>query len=268
MNVTATGVGPLYSIQKNGQVVSPGAVKRVFGADNYQAIVDPSKAFIGNERIDPTEFSDIAYTGEQVGKVYLPVNPDGTPDLSKMEKFGEAYKIFDENKDKWTKLEAENFFKSQNFSGVHIKEIKNSDNTITKVIGETGTVKPFMAMPIITNSASDISDNPWMTKMIGEEAKRAELLMKESFSVVGGTAKKPKVVVDMPKGFFSLETPYKGVLFVALRPEANVILSSVAGNLMGQAPDEQDLFRNLNHSGFSNGPTGIQSSSDVLVNPQ
>jgi hypothetical protein len=160
LKTTATGIGPLYSLQKAGEVLEPGLLSSIFTTGNYKAIVDPSKAYIGDSKIDPALMKEVAYTGEEVAKVYLPVKSDGTPDLGQMEQFNKAYEVFNINKDTWTVDQIQDYFRKAGFPGVQIKQIQSSDGTLTKVIGETGNVKPFLALPIITNSASNVSDNP------------------------------------------------------------------------------------------------------------
>ena len=160
MKVTAGGIGPLFSLSKNGEVVSPNTVAKVFTQENYQSILDTGKLFIGDQKIDPLAMRELAFTGDQVAKVYLPVRPDGTPDLAQMDKFGEAYQVFNMNKDVWSVGEIQRFFKASGFDGVQVKQLTNSDGTHTKVIGETGNVRPFLALPVMTNSASDLHENP------------------------------------------------------------------------------------------------------------
>lgn len=263
MNVTATGIGPLYSLTKPGEVLEAGTLNKVLTNDNYKAILDPSKAYIGDTKVPAPYLGEVAYTGEDVAKVYLPVRNDGSPDLAQMEKFNDAYEVFDINKDNWSVQELENYFKKAGFSGVQVKEVIGSDGTKTKIIGESGKVRPFLAMPIITNSASDLSDNPWMTEMVGDKKEAAEYLMEQAFTVMGGTPSKPSAKNVMPSKTWSLETPYQGVMFVAYRPEASGIITSMQGHLTGKAPSDVDLYRNLNFTSQTS-PTGYQASARVL----
>ena len=56
--------------------------------------------------------------------------------------------------------EIKNYFAEKGFNNVNVKEIQNENGTRVKVIEESSQVKPFLAMPVITNSASDLSDIP------------------------------------------------------------------------------------------------------------
>lgn len=103
-----------------------------------------------------------------------------------------------------------------------------------------------------------------MVEMVGSDKDAAKLLMDEAFTVVGGTPSKPKITNTSPSGFFSLETPYRGTMFVAYRPESSAIISSMSGHLSGKAPTETDLYRNLNYSTAQNNPAGLNSSARVL----
>lgn len=261
---TATAIGPLYSLTKEGGVIGSATVPDILTKGNYAAILDQKNAFIGDVKIDPMSLPEVAYTGDNVAKVYLPVLGDGTPDMGQMSKFNDAYQVFNINKDKWSDDEIKRHFAQAGFKNINIQKSIGSDGTISKVIAENNSVKPFLALPIITNSASDISDNPWMVEMMGEEKKMAKALMEESFTIAGGTPSKPTTKNRMPTGMFSLEDPYKGTLFVAYRPEASAMLSSTQGHLIGKPPTETDLYRNLNHStaAYQN----IDSSADPLKN--
>jgi len=264
LRATATGIGPLYSLTKPGEVLEAAVVSSIFDKNNYSSILDKSKVFIGDTKIDPLLLSEVAFTGEDVGKVYLPVKSDGTPDLGQMERFNNAYQVFNINKDTWTTQQIQEYFRKAGFPGIQIKESKTSDGSITKVIGENGNVKPFLAVPIITNSASDLSNNPWMVEQVGNQKDSAKMVMNQAFSVLGGTPSKPKTINTSPWGYLSLETPYKGVMFVAYRPESSGILSSMYGHVSGKAPNETDIYRNLNYSVTGNNPIGIQGSAAVL----
>lgn len=160
LRATATGIGPLFSLLKSGETLGPKTISSIISENNYMSILNPAKAFIGDTKIDPQLLKEVAYTGEEVAKVYLPVKTDGSPDLSQMEDFSKAYEIFNANKDVWSIDQIKAHFKRAGFSNIDIQEQRNSDGTITKVIGENNRVKPFLALPIITNSASDISSNP------------------------------------------------------------------------------------------------------------
>lgn len=264
LNATATAIGPLYSLLKAGEVLGPKPITSILTENNFLSILDPSHAYIGDNKVDPMLFSQAAYTGEEVAKVYLPVKSDGTPDLGQMESFQKAYELFDANKDTWNTEQIKAHFKRSGFSNISIKEQQNSDGTFSKVIAENNRVKPFLALPVISNSASDLASNPWMLESMGEKEATDEMIMKNAFSVLGGTASKPKINNTMPKAFLSLEVPHRGVMFIAFRPTAPGILASMNGHVTGRKVTEQDIYRNLNHSNSENYPNGIISSASYL----
>lgn len=103
-----------------------------------------------------------------------------------------------------------------------------------------------------------------MVRQSGDAKAAAEQLMKESFSIVGGTSKKPRLINKMPSKWDSLETPYKGVLFVAYRPEASAILRSMQGHVTQPTATTADIYRNLNLSSASISPGGINASASLL----
>lgn len=264
LKMTATGIGPLFSLSKPGEVVNPTTVTNILASANYQAILDPNKAFIGDSKVNPALLSEMAFTGEDTAKVYMPVKPDGSPDLAQMERFNKAYEIFNANKNNWSVDRIQKHFRDSGFTGVMVKEVPVGDGTSTKVIAESGRVKPFLALPIITNSASDLSDNAWMTKSTGDNKDADELLMNSAFTVLEGTPSKPKYVNKMPHKWDSWENPYRGTVFVAYRNNASAILKSTMGHLIGRSATESDLYRNLNFSSADVNPVGVQASSSIL----
>ena len=263
MNVTASAVGPLLSLSKEGEVLGAGIVSNVLTNANYSLIVDPSKAYIGDTSVDQTQLSELAFTGKDVGKVFLPVNSDESPNLGQMERFSDAYKVFEINRNNWSVQEIKNYFAEKGFNNVNIQEIQNENGTRVKVIEESSQVKPFLAMPIITNSASDLADIPWMVESMKDTKAVDKEILKQAFTTIGGTSSKPKHINNMPSSFWSAEKPYKGMLFIAYRPESNALLSSSQGNIKGIASTETDIARNLNYS--SNQPNNIYGSAQALV---
>ena len=263
MNVTASAVGPLLSLSKEGEVLGAGVVSNILTNANYSLIVDPNKAYIGDTPIDQMQLSELAFTGKDVGKVFLPVNSDGSPNLGQMEKFSDAYKVFEINRNNWSVQEIKNYFAEKGFNNVNVQEIQNENGTRVKVIEESSQVKPFLAMPVITNSASDLSDIPWMVESMKDTKAVDKEILKQAFTTIGGTSSKPKYINNMPSSFWSAEKPYKGMLFIAYRPESNALLSSSQGNIKGIASTETDIARNLNYS--SNQPNNIYGSSQLLV---
>jgi hypothetical protein len=160
VDMVATGVGPLYSLDKDGAVVGPSVVSNILKQNDYQAILNQNQAYIGDSKVDPTSFGEMAFSGDDVAKVYVPVKPDGSPDLAGLARFKEIYKTFQQNKDNWSAVEAERWFAKNDFGGVKIKEMRGIDGSVIKEIIENNAVKPFLAIPILTNSASELSDNP------------------------------------------------------------------------------------------------------------
>ena len=263
MNVTASAVGPLLSLSKEGEVLNAGIVSNILTNANYSLIVDPTQAYIGDTPVDPALLSELAFTGNDVGKVFLPVNNDGTPNLGQMERFSDAYKVFEINRDKWSVQEIKDYFAEKGFRNVNVQEIQTENGTRVKVIEESSQVKPFLAMPVITNSASDLADIPWMVKSTKDTKAADKELLKRAFTTIGGTASNPKYNNNMPSAFLSAEHPYKGMLFIAYRPNSHALLSSSQGNVKGIAPTETDIARNLNYS--SNQPNNINGSAQFLV---
>lgn len=264
LSMATTGIGPLYTLGKETSVIEPSIVANILTKNNYQAILDKNNAFIGDDGVDPSKLGEMIFSGDDVAKVYVPIKADGSPDLAGMEKFKELYKVFEENKNTWTSQQAEKYFANNDFPGIRIKNLIGLDSKPVQTIIENNIVKPFLAMPILTNSASDLSDNSWMLKLTGEEADNATALMNRAFTIYGGTPSKPTSENLSPRGVLSLERPFKGTLFIAYRPEANAVLSTMHNHLYGEAASETDLYTNLNNSSNNNNSAVVDGNASVL----
>ena len=150
LNMVATSNAPLPNL-KSGTAISPTTVSTVMESLQYKNLVDPNKAFIGDAKVDPFMFHQLGYTGEDAAKVYLPVDSNGKPNLARMEEFKKIYEIYNVNKKSWSPKEAQDYFKSKDFNVV----IDQAGN----IVAQVGNVRPFLAIPVITNSASDLSAN-------------------------------------------------------------------------------------------------------------
>lgn len=264
-SVTASYVGPLLDLRKDGEIIGTGMVGNLMDNYNYSSILDKNQAYIGDVKVDQAMLNEVATTGEDVAKVYLPVNDDGSPDLGQMERFSDAYKVFEINRDKWSVHDVKEYFASKGFPDVNVTEETTETGQRLKVIGQSSSVKPFLALPVLSNSASDLAGIPWMVKSLGDRAKIDKELMKKAFTTVSGTAAKPKFTNNMPSGFFSLETPHRGMMFVAYRPEASAILSATQGNIKATPATDLDISRNLNHSNNNNTTGRVFGSAEVLT---
>ncbi|MGV8961987.1 MAG: hypothetical protein ACOH2V_01220 [Candidatus Saccharimonadaceae bacterium] len=160
LDMAATGIAPLYSISAHGETVGPSPVSQIMIKDNLQTLINPKQAYIGDTPVDMYSFGELAYSGDDVAKVYIPVKSDGSPDLASMEKFKGVYDTFQANKNKWSIAESEKFFRTNNFPGVTIRQIVGSDGVASQEVIENNMVKPFLALPVLTNSASELSDLP------------------------------------------------------------------------------------------------------------
>lgn len=265
INMQASAVGSLPSLTKSGEIIEAGVISYLLSKGNYKSIVNPQEAYLGDDKVDPSMLGELAYTGSDAAKVYAPIKADGSIDLGSMEKFSQLYEVFKENMDIWTPAQAESYFSNNDFHGVKVNKIINEQGKPVLSIVSNQKVKPFLALPVITNSASQLSDSPWMVKMVGEDADAAETLMEQAFTIYGGTASKPTSKDVSPSSWLSLEKPYMGTLFIAYRPEAPAVISSMFGHMIGDAANESDLRRNLQNSS-NNAFSKTNANSDLLRN--
>lgn len=160
IDMAATFVGPLYELDKSGAVIEPTMLSNILSKNKYQSILNPHDAYIGDTKIDPAQLGEIVYSGNDIAKVFVPVKPDGSLDLGSMDRFNKVFKVYQENKDEWTVQQAQTYFVNNDFPGVRIKRLAGRDGKVSSELVENNAVKPFLAVPILTNSASDLSDNP------------------------------------------------------------------------------------------------------------
>jgi hypothetical protein len=137
-NGSIAGVSPV--ITPDGQSVGMTTLQNVLNA-GYNQFLEPSKVYFGDKLVDPTEFNNLIYNGQDGAKVYMPVDSSGAPDYKEFAKFKEIYAVYESNKDHWSAQQSMDFFKRNNYN-LQIDE-KYEDGDKVKIIRDNSKVKPF-----------------------------------------------------------------------------------------------------------------------------
>ena len=264
MKVHASSVGSLLDLHTN-KPVGTGTLNSVLIDSGLNMLLDTNKAFLGDKKIDPNQLQNLVHNGQKdVAQVFLPVKGDGTPDFDSMKEFRDIMTVYDTNKNKESIKVSEKRFADHGFK-IKIDQVQGADGKITKVIRDNAQVKPFLAIPTLTNSATDFADNPYLVKLKGAEGDAATQLMESAWTVNGGTKSKPTSKNLTPSGYFSLEKPLAGMTYIAYRPEAPAVITSMNKHLSGPAPTMVDVQRNLNFSSNQPGSTSTNAGARVLI---
>lgn len=107
LHMTTQSVGPLFSLDKRGEVLSPAMISTIMSSQNYQMLVDPNQAYIGETHVDSLALSELAYSGNDVAKVYVPTTDEGHPDFARLPEFQKLYTEFLEIQKTMSTLQAE-----------------------------------------------------------------------------------------------------------------------------------------------------------------
>lgn len=239
INMIADARGPLFSLVDGKTAISPAMLSTILNQGNYNSILNSNNIYIGEDRIQPSAANQLAYDGKDVAKVYVPVTASGAPDLLAEGKFSNVYNMFKAQRNKLSVNDAKRLFANAGFNNIGITRSPNGQLDIDV---SNSNVKPFLAMGVYTNTASNISDSKYMLKINNkDEASNANNIMKEAFTVGSGKNKKDYT----PSGWFS--SPVKGTVFIPYRWNANEIVESQQGHYVGNTSGVVNTQYNLQH---------------------
>jgi hypothetical protein len=137
-NGSIAGVSPV--ITPDGESVGMTTLQSILNI-GYNQFLEPGKVYFGDKLVDPTEFNNLIYNGQDGAKVYMPVDSSGAPDYKEFAKFKEIYAVYDSNKDNWTAQQAMDFFKRNHYNLQIDERYENGDKV--KIIRDNSKVKPF-----------------------------------------------------------------------------------------------------------------------------
>lgn len=231
-------VGPL--MDKRDQTIGFSTLNQILTEYDYNMLIDGSRASFGNKNIGVENLNNLVYDGQNAAKVYMPVGEDGQPDYEGFKEFKEVYSIYENNKDSWTKGEAQKFFRDNGYR-LTIDEIAGE-----KVIRDNAYIKPFLVMYGYTNDATQLTDdNPWVKKLSSKEEKDIMPILDQIWTI--GTGKNTKNI--KPQGGLFGEDYYKGIITIPYRTTHAAVVDA----LVKQGPRDKistitDVQRNINHS--------------------
>lgn len=185
-----------------------------------------------------------------IGRVYLPVKSDGSPDNASMAEFRQVMDIYDKNKDSMSKSEVQRLFRNSGF----MVEI-NEDNTL-EVSAVGGNVKPFLIAYGYTNDASSLTEDNTNATVGGlrrlEKNEAEGMKSIEDIAWTGGSGKdtyslKPKE--GAVKKLFTGTDRYKGIIYMPERSGATATASSMVGSGPRSLPvSESQVMSNMRNT--------------------
>ena len=264
MSVHASSIGPLLNL-KNNEQIGTSTIANALTQGGLGILLDTNKAYLGDQKINPTQLQNLVFSGQNdVAQIFLPVKNDGSPDFDSMQEFKDLMTVFEANKDRESIKVAEKRFHDAGFN-IYIDVIPGKDGQITKVIRDNKYVKPFLAIPTLTNSATEFADNKNLIKLSGDSADIATQLMEQAWTFTTGTAAKSKINNTTPSGYFSLERPLAGMTYIAYRPDAPAQITAINSHLYGPAAGIADVQRNLREDPNMTGNNPVNANAKKLI---
>lgn len=247
--------GPLVD-QKDNQIgsVTLGDILRGYGLGR---IVESDKVFFGNQHVGLENLNNVIYDGENAGKVYMPVGPNGSPDYESLEEFKKIYAEYEENKDNWSATQAESFFKKHGYR-LQIDEVNGE-----KFIRDNNVVKPFLVMYGYTNDATGLEEDNdnWVKKLSKKEQKEIVPYLERIWTI--GTGKNIQNLT--PDKSWHKEKYYKGIIAIPYRKEATAIVDAIVGQgaleTINPIGTIQNNIRNSSNTGLN-----ANNSANILKN--
>jgi len=263
MSIHASSIGPLLNL-KNNEQIGVSTVANALTQGGLGILLDINKAYLGDIKINPIQLQNLVYNGQDVAQVLLPVKDGGLPDFESMQEFKDLMAVYEANKDKESIKVAEKRFHDAGFN-IYIDAIPGKDGKITKVIRDNKYVKPFLAIPTLTNSATEFADNKNLVRLIGDNADIATNLMEQAWTFTSGTTAKPIIKKVIPKGTLSLERPLAGMTYIAYRPDASAQIAAINSHLYGPAAGIADIQRNLQEDPNMTGNKPVSANAKKLI---
>jgi len=263
MSIHASSIGPLLNL-KNNEQIGVSTVANALTQGGLGILLDINKAYLGDIKINPIQLQNLVYNGQDVAQVLLPVKDGGLPDFESIQEFKDLMAVYEANKDRESIKVAEKRFHDAGFN-IYIDAVPGKDGKITKVIRDNKYVKPFLAIPTLTNSATEFADNKNLVRLSGDNADIATNLMEQAWTFTSGTAAKPIIKKAIPKGYLSLERPLAGMTYIAYRPDASAQITAINSHLYGPAAGIADIQRNLQEDPNMTGNKPVSANAKKLI---
>lgn len=241
-------VGPL--IDAKDRSIGMASLNTILQGADYSQIVDPTKVFFGDKKVDFYDLNNILYDGSNAAQVYMPTNSAGEPDYDKFKRFKDIYAVYEANKDSWTTEQSEKYFKKSGFE-VQIDSVGGE-----KVISDRSMVKPFLVMYGYTNDGVVATEDNDLIKELDSNEEDAWM---PRFETAWSTGLGKNRQVMMPDG----DNFFKGIIAIPYRKESSAVVDALSGvGPIGRQSTVSDVQRNLNKS--SGIPTNSFTSSSIL----
>lgn len=204
------------------------------------------KVTFGGKIVNIGDKDRIVVGKEDAHKVYLPINPDGTPNLNYLQKVTAAEKEI-KNTPNITPYEASTIYANH---GLRLDQFGNL---------ETADLKPFIVATAYTTDKSDVTnENSFIEELSSEEENMLEEVTKQAFARTEDGKDKGKL--PLRPWYVGGETWYKGMVAYPLKENATSGVAAQHGNFYDTKKTAINI--RMNQEG-DYAPTGTQK----LINP-
>lgn len=226
--------------------IGPTTLEEVLSGGRWNELVQQDNIYFGNSKVSWGQMNDIIVDGQSdIAYVYLPANPDGSPDNQSLEEYKNLMDTYKEQKDSMTPGEVKRLFSNSGFDVT-----VNPDKTI-EVSKSGSNIQPFLITFGYTNDGSGLAEDNddinqgGLKKLNREESKRMASFEERAWTFGTGrntTSVKPKTNI------FNRDR-YKGIIYMPVRHGGSVIGDALS-NAGPKKPvySETDVRRNAQNS--------------------
>lgn len=214
-NLVATGISKLTSVE--GKPLGMSTLRTILNTE-VGTLVDTSKAFYGDQKVDPNDLQNIIYNGNDAARVYMPVSANGAPDYNKLKEIKtlEEQIVLDPN------LTSEQINKIFAERGLSFVQVDNNKQYIMN-----NRFKPFLVMYGYTGEDALSTHNNSKIKALSSTEEDGVV---DTLKTVWTNEK----VENPPIGWDWATTYYSGMIAIPYRDDSSMYTASIAKNLLSQ----------------------------------
>lgn len=213
MTVTGTGYG--LAITPNGETIGQTSMYNMLRESRLLGITEgTNNIYFGEQKMSINDLNNIAYNGDEILRVNLPVRADGSPDFGILKAYSEAQQEF--------------LLSGQ--SDADRKRIFGSKPELQGLFNADGSPNmrrfaPFVLVNgITTDGLTNIDEN---NEYVGEVPATPDLYAQIKNSLAGGTEAKPRYPDVDERGWFEslfnswYDRIYQGVIYIPISMNRN-----------------------------------------------
>lgn len=213
MTVTGTGYG--LAITPNGETIGQTSMYNMLRESRLLGITEgTNNIYFGEQKMSINDLNNIAYNGDEILRVNLPVRADGSPDFGILKAYSEAQQEFLLSGQ--TDADRKRIFGSK----PELQGLFNADGS-----PNMRRFAPFVLVNgITTDGLTNIDEN---NEYVGEVPATPDLYAQIKNSLAGGTEAKPRYPDVDEKGWFEslfnswYDRIYQGVIYIPISMNRN-----------------------------------------------